>query len=772
MATISTASRGRGWFGLQARVNLGLAVILGLSFAGLGWFLLSTQWRLLTDDLSRRGEQQALGAAQAAADHILRGSLFMLEDLQAKVVYSPQVAFCSIQDMEGRDIVPSRGGDMVDPGDILTVSREIESGGNILGRVVVGMRLDTVRREVETTTVRMIAAFAAVLGLVCLLSHLFLNRTLVGPVQTLVRMARNVGGREFVSTRLSERGDEVGQLAAEFNLMSSNLREAYQGLEQTVRDRTEKLHGALREVQAIFDNSLVGIAVMDADGRILRFNKRFAEMFEHGSDKLSHMAMSDLHYSSKSHAELLHRYHLDVAHKGMTQMDYQFVRGTGGRFWCQVSAKPIDPSEMSRGIIWVFEDITERRRASEVLRVQAEDLRLAKERADRATSAKTDFVARMSHEIRTPMNAILGMAQLLSETDLDRDQHEYVQTFSNAGEMLLSIINDILDFSKIEEGRIELESIAFDITAVAEETVRLLDGQAERKGLELQLGISGEVDVCYEGDPTRLRQVLVNLVGNAIKFTAQGYVRLDVDIAAVDDREVCRFRVRDTGVGIAEDKLDVIFDSFSQADPSITRSFGGTGLGLAISRRLVEAMGGRISVASKEGEGTEFCVVLPLRSLESVALPSRDEVLAEVAVPEVTAEIPTRVLIVDDVEANRRVAELYLRGSNVEVAHAVDGEQAFGMIRKQRFDIIFMDMEMPVMDGETAVRLVREWEATHKRERAHIVAMTAHSFAEVRERIQSAGCTSYLSKPLRKQELLDVVQKARTGSSPKELEAA
>lgn len=772
MDALKRPVRAQGWFGLQARINIGLAVILGLSFAGLGWFLLSTQWRLLVDDLTRRGEQQALVTAQASADHIERGSLFLLEDLVAKVVYSPQVALCSIQDPTGRDLVPQRGAENLDPAELLIVSREIEAKGKILGKVVVGMRLEGVRKEVKMTTTRMVAAFAAVLGLVCLLSHLFLNRTLVSPVQTLVRMARNVGGREFVSTRLSERGDEIGQLADEFNLMSASLREAYQGLELTVRERTEKLHDALREVQAIFDNSLVGIAVMDAEGQVMRFNKRFAEMFQHDAGVLGQMAMADLHYSRKACAEFLHQYHLAVANKGMMQMDYQFVRGTGSRFWCQVSAKPIDPTEMSRGVIWVFEDITERRRASEALRAQADDLRLAKDNADRAASAKTEFVTRMSHEIRTPMNAILGMAQLLAETDLDQEQKDYVQTFSSAGEMLLSIINDILDFAKIEEGRIDVETIAFDVTAVAEETVRLLDGQAERKGVELQLGISGEVGICYEGDPTRLRQILINLVGNAIKFTANGYVRLDVDIVNIDDREMCRFRVRDTGVGIAEDKLDCIFDSFSQADSSITRSFGGTGLGLAISRRLVEIMGGQISVTSSLGQGTEFTVVLPLKALDSSALPQTGEILATVSIPDSSPDIPVRVLIVDDVEANRRVADLYLRDSGAEVAQATDGHQALNMVKLQRFDLIFMDMEMPVMDGETAVRHIREWETAHGHEPTHIVAMTAHAFSEVRERIMSSGCSSYLSKPIRKLNLLDVVKSVRSGGAGNGLEAA
>jgi PAS domain S-box-containing protein len=765
---------------VQFRVNVGLAVILGLSFAGLGWFLLSTQWRLLVDDLARRGQQQAQAAAEASAVHIGRGSLFLLEELIAKVEYSPQVAFCRIVDATGRDLVPDRRRVTRDPGDEMVVAWPIVVDDKALGEVRVGMRLDNVRREVKTTTVRMVAAFLAVLGLVCVLAHLFLRRVLIAPVQTLVRMARDVGGREFVSTHLAGRRDEIGELAGEFNAMSANLRDVYQGLERTVAERTEKLHGALREVQAIFDNSLVGIAVMDGDGRIQRFNKRFAEMFGHDSAALSHMSMVDLHFSRKSHAEFLHRYHSAITQHGMMQHDYQFARTDGTRFWCQVSAKPIDPREASKGVIWVFEDITERMRASEILRSQADDLRQAKESADRATMAKSEFVARMSHEIRTPMNAILGMAQMLSETTLDEEQSEYVRTFSTAGEMLLTIINDVLDFSKIEEGRMELESIPFDLTRVAEDTVRLLSTQAANKGLELQLGISGEVGACYEGDPTRLRQILVNLIGNAIKFTHRGHVRLDLDLLvprALDadgfaDRQWCRFRVADTGVGIPADKLDHIFESFSQADSSTTRAFGGTGLGLAISRRLVELMGGTIRVTSSPGQGTEFCVLLPLTALGAEALVRDDVGLARVELPDRQSEIPLRVLVVDDVEANRRVVELFLRDQDVELALATDGNEAVRLVQRQRFDLILMDMEMPVLDGMAATRAIRAWEAERDLDPIHIVAMTAHSFTEQKEAIMSAGCSSYLAKPIRKQSLLRVLSSYRSGTGPHDDEVA
>lgn len=751
--------RGTAFFNrVQFRVNAGLALILALSFAGLGWFLLSTQWKLLVDDLTRRGEQQARSAAIVAAEQLERGSLFLLEELISKVEYSPQVAFCRVLDVRGRDVAREQRRVVYDDRAVMTVSHPIESEKGVLGEVRVGMRLEGARRELKTTSVRMVAAFTAVLGLVCVFCHFFLRDTLVGPVRTLVRQARTVGGREFVSTRLAERRDEIGQLAAELNTMSASLRDSYQGLEKSVAERTEKLHAALREVQAIFDNSLVGIVVMSAHCRIQRFNKRFAEMFGYEGTLLNQMSLENLQCSPQAHAEFMAAYLRGIDGKGMVQLDHRFLRRGGMSFWCQVSAKPIDPRDPERGVIWVFEDISERKQAGEVLQAQARELLRAKEEADRATLAKSEFVARMSHEIRTPMNAILGMAQMLSETRLDEEQREYVGMFSSAGEMLLGIINDILDFSKIEEGRMELESIPFALRTVAEETVRLLKMQAGQKGLELQIQVAEDLPACHLGDPVRLRQVLVNLLGNAIKFTQKGSVRLEVDTVDADGVATCRLRVRDTGVGIAADKLETIFESFAQADASTTRSFGGTGLGLAISRRLVELMGGSITVRSTVGKGTEFCLLLPLETVSGAPVAPTVETTAVIR-----ATGPLRVLVVDDVEANRRVVELFLQGEGVEVSQAEDGQQALDMLKNGRFDLVFMDLEMPTLDGLSATRAIREWERRERRAPLPVVAMTAHTLSERKEEMQAAGCSAHVPKPLRKQALRDVVALFRGG---------
>lgn len=758
-----TSQQMRSILGLQGRIIAGLVLVLLLAFGGLGWFILSTQWRLLLDDLQRRASSQAQHTAIASVDHIRRGSLYLLESLIAKVEYAPQVAFCAIRDREGHDFVPSNRNPVLNAPDILVARQDIVAdGGEILGHVLVGMRTDEARREIRVTGVRVIAACGAALGLVVFFGAVLVRRSVVAPVQSLVHMARTVGERHFVRTGLDVRGDELGLLAGELNAMSASLETAYEGLEHAVAERTQALHAALGELEAIFHNSLVGIAVVEADGRIVRANARFQEVF--GLEPRSQWSLRDL--GASAHAELLLRYHSAVAQTGIFQMDYQMARPDGSRFWVQVSAKPVSGDAGQGRSVWIFEDITERKRVNETLRIQARELREAKEQAEAAARARTEFVARMSHEIRTPMNAILGMSQLLAETPLNEEQREYVETFSSASEVLLSIINDILDFAKIEEGHISLEHIAFDVAGVVEDVVRLFQGQAQNKGVALQMRIAPELAPCYEGDPTRLRQILMNLVGNAIKFTHQGSVTVEVDTVERSGQHLCRFRVRDTGIGIPADKLDAIFESFTQADSSTSRQYGGTGLGLAISKRLATLMGGTIAVQSTVGQGTEFSVLLPLPEGNVAAL-GRPEALGSCCwcpsqqATELGVAGPLQVLVVDDVEANRRVVELFLRQAEVELVCAPGGISGLDLARAQRFDLILMDMEMPDMDGISVVQAIRAWEKAQGLPPAHIVAMTAHAFREKQEEIEGAGCDGYLPKPILRAELLALVEERR-----------
>jgi signal transduction histidine kinase len=396
-------------------------------------------------------------------------------------------------------------------------------------------------------------------------------------------------------------------------------------------------------------------------------------------------------------------------------------------------------------------DTTERRRILE----QLEDLNsnLEDKVAERtaqlqaANAAKSQFLAHMSHEIRTPMNAVLGLAQLLEKEPLESGELAMVRHIRESGDALLHIINDILDFSKIEAGQLRIDLQAFTLSDVLSRVDHLLRLSAETKGLTLVVQDSTDCGTLM-GDPLRLDQILINLIGNAIKFTAQGAVTLSVSSVTTDATGVrIRFEVQDTGIGIAPDVIGQLFKSFSQADASITRNFGGTGLGLAISRRLVDLMGGQMGVASQVGQGSTFWFELPL-------LPANEQqakvggIEAQPVVPPVGPQLNgLRVLAVDDSRLNLMVVERALTGEGASVKLAADGQQALQILKAQphAFDVVLMDVQMPVMDGLTATREIRKEPALA---RLPVIALTAGVLPEERQSALDAGVNEFLAKPL------------------------
>jgi signal transduction histidine kinase/CheY-like chemotaxis protein len=525
---------------------------------------------------------------------------------------------------------------------------------------------------------------------------------------------------------------------------------------------------------------------------------------------------------------------------------------------------------------------------------QNKELIVVHEQALSATRAKSQFLASMSHEIRTPMNAIIGMADLLQETQLSKEQQEYVGRFSRAATSLLDLINDILDISKIEAGHLELESVAFDLHELIDRTAELMAFRAHDKQLELIAFVHPDVPAFVSGDPTRLRQVFVNLVGNAIKFTERGEVAIRI---VSDESEPCTLRcsVSDTGIGIPEDKIQTIFDSFTQVDSSTTRKYGGTGLGLSISKRLVEMMNGHIKVHSMQGLGSTFSFVvrvpeaptpdiappLPIPDIRGrrilvvddsdtnrlvvrehlaplgpllieaengaaalaeldqaqrrgepidlaildyqmpgmdgldlakaiherpayASLPlvmhvsnmrgqapqrarelgiksyaykpiSRKRLLESLAValnqtsssplakepaqagPESSALLPLRILLVEDLEDNRDVVALFLKNTPYRVEMAENGLIAVHKFQSGTYDLVFMDMQMPVMDGLQATAVIRQWEREQQRTPTPILALTANAFKEELDKSLAAGCTAHLTKPVKKKTLLAAI---------------
>jgi CheY-like chemotaxis protein len=395
----------------------------------------------------------------------------------------------------------------------------------------------------------------------------------------------------------------------------------------------------------------------------------------------------------------------------------------------------------------------------------------ARDKAEDATKAKSEFLALMSHEIRTPLNGLLGISELLNSTKLDAQQKEFVDIIRLSGEALLQVINDVLDFSKIEANRMQLEHVPFRLREVVEESLTILSGRAKEKGLTLEAELSSVLPDVVVGDKARLRQVLLNLLGNAIKFTERGSVKVILVLREKSpDGFLLGFEVRDTGVGIDLEQAKGLFSAFTQADASTFRKYGGSGLGLTICKNIVELMGGKIWVESQPGEGSSF--FFTIRTGRSGDEKAHDHQRSSPVVNDgrpLAEQAPLRILLVEDNDINRLLAVKLLERLGYKVVSAADGREAFEMVKQQSFDLVFMDVQMPEWDGLESTRHIRaELPREHQ---PTIVAMTAFAGQEDRRACTDAGMDDYISKPITTGDLERVLLKwgggaaSRTGKS-------
>ena len=527
----------------------------------------------------------------------------------------------------------------------------------------------------------------------------------------------------------------------------------YRLTRRSARRAAARAQEALRESQArlqsILDNVPVAISLKDRQHRYVVLNKQYETWFAVTQEQQLGRTLRDVG-TDEDFTALMESIEDRVLATGRVEVDEVKEPDIGtAPDWVLLTKFPVrTPDGSIVGVGTVNMDISERRAAARALQE-------AKDAAEEANRAKSIFLANMSHEIRTPMNGIIGFVDLLLDGSLTAEQRSQASLIKESGQSLLAIIDDILDLSKIEAGKLALEPIAMSPASVVNGAIAIVREDALAKGLELRTDLAVDLPAWIEGDPTRLRQILLNLLSNAVKFTARGSITVAVSAEPASGAARVRFAVTDTGHGIPADRQHLLFQNFSQVDRSITRRFGGTGLGLAISKRLAEAMGGTIGVESEPGRGSTFWFTIALSETKA-------PVIVENTAP--AAPASARILVADDNAINRLVVEGFLKAAGHQVTLVSDGAAALEAVQARDYDLVLMDMEMPVMDGLSATKAIRR--LGERVRDIPIIAVTANAMPEEVARCRAAGMNDHVAKPIDRKFLLAIVTKWSGAATP------
>ncbi len=548
--------------------------------------------------------------------------------------------------------------------------------------------------------------------------------------------------RDDLEVRVSQRTSELQKEIAE-----------RKNTEQELEERTAFFN-------SLIENTPIAIVAVGLDDIVQFCNPAFENIFRYRQADVIGKSLLGLITNSETLSEV--STNREALWKGkVIHTVTKRVRSDGGLVDVEAFSVPLGPAENRTGAVMQYQDITERKRGEEAL------LR-AKDAAEAASRAKSEFLANMSHEIRTPMNGIIGMTELTLDTKLTPEQREYLGLVQASADSLLKLINDILDFSKIEAGKIDLESIEFPFQQSLDETLKSLVLRARQKDVELSWRVGPGIPKYLKGDVGRLRQIIVNLVGNAVKFTKRGEIEVSVEVESENDAGVMlHFGVRDSGIGVPKEKQRMIFEAFTQVDSSTTRNYGGTGLGLAITSRLVQLMGGKIWVESEPGRGSVFHFTSRFEFTGAVPRmtgsedPEAIRGLPPAAAGESASQAAQglKILLAEDNAVNRRLVIALLQKRGHHIAATENGQEALDILERENFDLVLMDVQMPVLDGFAAIRAIR---AKEQSSGSHlpIIALTAHAMKGDRERCLAAGADEYVTKPIRTPDLLAAIDRA------------